>query len=58
VTDISLITDIANIRKNGLQMLQRKLLMGNRRFQGYRGVKRLLREYGTHLITKADLEVD
>jgi hypothetical protein len=56
VTDISLITDIADIRENWLTEAARKAINGEiADFRGTEGVKKLLREYGTHLITKADL---
>ena len=56
VTDISIITDIANIRENWLTEAAKKAINGEiEDFRGTEGVKKLLREYGTHLITKADL---
>lgn len=56
VTDISLITDIANIRENWLTDAAKKAIDGEiEDFKGTEGIKTLLREYGTHLITKADL---
>lgn len=56
VTDISIVTDIEEIRENWMTDAAKKAIEGvTETYSGTEGVKKLLREYGTHLITKADL---
>lgn len=56
VTDIILNTDIANIRKHWLTDAARKAINGESdEYKGTDGIHRLFDNYGTHLITKADL---
>lgn len=56
VTDISIVTDIEDIRENWMTLPAKKAIEGESdRYKGTQGVKQLLNEYGTHLITKADL---
>lgn len=56
VTDISIVTDIEDIRENWMTDAAKKAIEGvTETYSGTEGVKKLLREYGTHLITKADL---
>lgn len=56
VTDISIVTDIEDIKQNWMTSAAKKAIEGESdRYRGTEGVKKLLEEYGTHLITKADL---
>lgn len=56
VTDISIVTDIEEIRENWMTDAAKKAIEGvTETYSGTEGVKKLLREYGTLLITKADL---
>ncbi|WP_339116979.1 MAC/perforin domain-containing protein [Petrimonas sp.] len=56
VTDISIVTDIEDIRENWMTDAAKKAIDGvSETYRGTEGVKLLFREYGTHLITKADL---
>lgn len=56
VTDISIVTDIDDVRENWMTVAAKKAIDGETdTYRGTEGVKTLLREYGTHLITKADL---
>lgn len=56
VTDIILNTDIANIRKYWLTDAAREAINGESGdYKGTDGIRKLFDNYGTHLITKADL---
>ena len=56
VTDISIVTDIVAIRDKWMTEDAKKAIEGeSEKYKGTIGVKALLSEYGTHLITKADL---
>lgn len=56
VTDISIVTDTEDIRENWMTDAARKAIEGETEaYRGTEGVKKLLIDYGTHLITKADL---
>ena len=56
VTDISIVTSIEDVRENWMFEPARKAIDGvSETYRGTEGVKELLKEYGTHLITKADL---
>lgn len=56
VTDIVLDTDIEDIKENWLTAAAKKAINGtSATYQGTNGIKLLFDNYGTHLITKADL---
>lgn len=56
VTDIILDTDIEEIKENWLTDAAKKAINGERdTYKGTEGVLKLFENYGTHLITKADL---
>lgn len=56
VTDISIVTSVADIKENWLTPAAKKAINGtDDRYKGTEGVQKLFKEFGTHLIMKADL---